>query len=180
MLAPSRPGSVRAGTGIRFGDPVATVHLIHGFLGSGKTTFARQLEASLPAIRFTHDEWMARLYGEDPPVELFAEYFRRVSEQIASVWPRCVELGLDVVLDLNFWSRWQRDETRALVASLGANSRLYRLVCSDDEAWRRIESRNRDSRGELVIARNTFDLLKGRFEPLDADEARIEAGGDSG
>src|SRR2546421_108333 len=55
---------------------MATVHLIHGFLGSGKTTFARQLEESLPAIRFTHDEWMSRIYGEDPPVERFAEYFR--------------------------------------------------------------------------------------------------------
>ena len=87
---------------------MATVHLIHGFLGVGKTSFARRLEQSLPAIRFTHDEWMARLYGTDPPPEIFPEYFRRVSDQIASVWPRCAELGCDVVLDLNFWSRRHR------------------------------------------------------------------------
>lgn len=42
---------------------MATAHLIHGFLGVGKTTFARQLEERLPAIRFSHDEWMARRYG---------------------------------------------------------------------------------------------------------------------
>jgi len=38
-----------------------TAHLIHGYLGAGKTTFARQLERNIPAIRFSHDEWMVRL-----------------------------------------------------------------------------------------------------------------------
>jgi predicted kinase len=38
-----------------------TAHLIHGFLGVGKTTLARQLEQKIPAIRFSHDEWMTRL-----------------------------------------------------------------------------------------------------------------------
>jgi predicted kinase len=149
--------------------------LIHGFLGAGKTTFARRLEESLPAIRFSHDEWMARLYGSDPLVELFAEYYRRVSSQIASVWPRCAELGLEVVLDLNFWSRKQRDETRGRIAQIGADSRLYRLARTDQEAWQRIEKRN-DLEGELLIVHSTFEALKDRFEPLDPDEERIEVG----
>ena len=33
------------------------VHLLAGLNGAGKTTFARQLEADLPAVRFTLDEW---------------------------------------------------------------------------------------------------------------------------
>ena len=89
-------------------------------------------------------------------------------------WPRCAELSIDVILDVNFWSRRERDDTRARAAAVGANSRLYRLGCSADEAWRRIEKRNHDLRGALFIARETFELLKERFEPLDADEARIE------
>lgn len=153
---------------------MATAHLIHGYLGAGKTTFARQLERSLPAIRFTHDEWMARLYGTDPPLEQFPEFFRRVSDQIGAVWPRCLELGIDVVLDLGFWSRRQRDETRAQVAKIGAAGRLYQLSCSDEQAWQRIERRNADLGGSLFIARNTFEILKGRFEPLDSDEPRVE------
>jgi predicted kinase len=60
-----------------------TAHLIHGYLGAGKTTFAMGLESETGAVRFTHDEWMRKLYGEDPPFELFAEYARRV----VGPWP---------------------------------------------------------------------------------------------
>ena len=92
---------------------MATAHLIHGFLGVGKTTLARQLERSIPAIRFSHDEWMTRLYGDDPPVEHFAELYRRVCQQVEEVWPRCLELGLNVVFEFGFWTRQERDVVRA-------------------------------------------------------------------
>jgi len=154
---------------------MVTVHMIHGYLGAGKTTLARKLERELPAIRFTHDEWTARLYGIDPPAERFADYAERVSPQIDAVWPRCVELGLDVVLDLDFWTRQGRDTARSRAQALGAAVRLYRLACPDEIAWQRIASRNaaRDT-GSLFIARTTFETLKTRFEHLDADEEREE------
>jgi predicted kinase len=72
---------------------MATAHLIHGYLGVGKTTFAGQLGQRIPAIRFSHDEWMKRLYGDDPPVEHFEEFCQRVWEQLEEVWPRCLELA---------------------------------------------------------------------------------------
>lgn len=158
----------------RYERDIPTVHLIHGYLGAGKTTFACNLERDLPAIRFTHDEWMARLYGEDPPVNDFPVYYRRVSDQIGTLWPRCLELGVDVVLDLNFWSRAQRDSTRATALTLGANVVLYRLICAEEEAWRRIDDRNRRLEGNLFIDRNTFNVLQTRFEPLGDDEERTE------
>ena len=156
---------------------MATAHLIHGYLGVGKTIFAKQLERSIPAIRFSHDEWMTRLYGDDPPAENFANFYRRVYEQVEEIWPRCLELGVDVVLDFGFWKRRERDDTRAKISTLGGRARLYRLTCSEDEAWRRIEKRNTDLQGSLVIVRNTFEVLKDRFQPLDPDEARIEVAG---
>jgi predicted kinase len=151
-----------------------TAHLIYGFLGVGKTTLARRLEQEIPAIRFSHDEWMTRLYGDDPPVEHFPEFCRRVSEQLEQVWPRCLELGIDVVLDFGFWSRRERDALRAKIIAIGAVARLYRVSCSEEEAWRRIEKRNANLQGSLYIARNTFEVLKHRFEPLGSDEECIE------
>lgn len=146
-----------------------TAHLVHGFLGAGKTTFARALEARLPAVRFTHDEWMVALYGPDPPADRFPELAGRVSAVVDGLWPRCLALGLDVVLDLAFWSRAQRDETRRRVEALGGRHRLYRLAVPDEEAWARIARRNAEP-GALHVARSTFETLRARFEPLGADE----------
>jgi len=38
------------------------VHLLCGLPGAGKTAYAYSLEAELPAVRFSLDEWMLRLY----------------------------------------------------------------------------------------------------------------------
>lgn len=35
-----------------------TVHMIHGFVGVGKTTFAKKLQQEVNAVRFSPDEWM--------------------------------------------------------------------------------------------------------------------------
>ncbi|WP_293913313.1 ATP-binding protein [Deinococcus sp.] len=78
---------------------IGTIHALHGFLGSGKTTLARRLERELPAFRFSSDEWMTTLYGQDPPAEQFAEFRTRVPTLMRRYWVRALELGLDVVLD---------------------------------------------------------------------------------
>lgn len=150
-----------------------TAHLIHGYLGAGKTTFARQLEVELPAIRFTHDEWTSRLYGDDPPFELFASYHRKVWALMQETWVRCLTLGLDVVVDMNFWRRADRDAARSAIATISADYKLYELKCTESDAWRRIDARNNDLKGSLLITRATFDFLKDRFEPLGDDEDRV-------
>lgn len=101
-------------------------------------------------------------------------FIREYSEQVEEVWSRCLQLGLDVVLDFGFWTRRDRDAARAKILLLGAQAHLYRLSCSDDEAWRRVEKRNANLQGSLLIVRNTFEMLKERFEPLDPEEARVE------
>ena len=63
--------------------------LIHGYLGTGKTTLAKRLEVEERALRFTHDDWIAQLYGRDPREEDFREYAGRVSGIIEGIWPRC-------------------------------------------------------------------------------------------
>ncbi len=155
---------------------MATAHLIHGFLGAGKTTFARKLEAELGALRFSHDEWMVELFGHDPPVERFAVQAQSVRRVMQALWLRSLGLGLDVVLDFGFWPRAERDEVRAQVAAIGANHRLYQLARSEAEAWRRIEARNTDLGDSLLITRATFETLKARFEPLADDEERVVIG----
>lgn len=150
---------------------MATAHLIHGFLGVGKTTFARRLERELPAKRFSPDEWMARLHGEDPPEEKFAGYRDAIFAQMNAEWPQVLRRGGDVILDFGFWTRQSRDEARQLAAGVGATTRLYRLECPDDVARARCQRRNANLDGSLFIADNTYDVLRAQFQPLDPDEA---------
>jgi predicted kinase len=149
---------------------MATAHLVFGFLGSGKTTLAKRLERQHSAVRFTPDEWMARLFGEDPPADRFQDRAAAILDIMQPLWVRCLSLGLDVVLDYGFWSRAERDRVRVVVGAIGATPVLWSVSCSDDEALKRIALRNEAAHRSLYIAPATFELLKARFEPLDVDE----------
>ncbi len=153
---------------------MAVAHLIHGYLGAGKTTFSKQLERELSALRYSPDEWLVTLFGHDPPAEHFAESSARVFSLIDRQWPRALELGVDVILDFGFWSRSARDAARAAARDVGAETRLYSLTCPEPIARARCLARNAEADGTLFISENTFELLKNRFEPLAADEAREE------
>ena len=145
---------------------MVTAHLLFGFVGSGKTTLAKELERRHRAIRFTPDEWMARLFGKDPHVAIFKEKQAAILELLEPVWTRCLHLGVDIVLDYGFWSRAERDYVRKLVESSGGQVLLYSVECPPEEARRRVLARNRQNHRSLYIAPATFDLLKGRLEPL--------------
>jgi predicted kinase len=158
---------------------MATAHLLFGFLGSGKTTLAKALEQRHHAVRFSPDEWMARLFGEDPPAAIFQAKAMAVLDLLEPVWTRCLGLGIDVVLDYGLWTRAERDHARALVRESGGEAVLYRVECPEDEARRRVAQRNRQAHRSLYITPETFDLLKARIEPLQPDEPyQIEAQGD--
>ena len=148
------------------------IHALHGFLGSGKTRLARQLESELPAMRFSSDEWMVTLYGQDPPEELFNIYRARVLAVMHSYWTRALELGLPVILDEGLWTRRERDGLRAEAAALGVPFILYALNTPEDVARQRVRRRNAEP-GSLFIAENTYDLLRPRFEALKQDEAHV-------
>jgi predicted kinase len=152
---------------------MATLHMIHGFVGAGKTTFAKRLESELPAVRFTHDEWMSRLYGDNPPLEYFAEYYNRVHNLIWVYASRLLELKQDVILDFGFWSRASRDEARAKAAVLGALHKLYFLDASEEVLKERVRKRNEHLQGSLYIDDHAFELFKVRFEILEKDEEHV-------
>ena len=147
--------------------------LLHGFLGVGKTHLARRLEVEHRAIRFTHDAWMRRLYGDDPPAERFPDYAARVSNTMKSVWTRCLDLGTNVVLDFGFWSVAERAQARALVKSHGGEPLLYRLSCPDAVALARIAQRNGQP-DSVTITPETYWTLRASFVPLAHDEPRID------
>jgi predicted kinase len=145
-----------------FADERSTVRrwrrarLLDGYLGVGKTMRARRLEHELPPIRFTHDEWVTRLYGDDPDVKRaeFGDMRRRVQAQMEPAWSRCQQMGLDVVLEFGLSSRQQRDVLRAKIVALRASARPCRVTCSDRVTGQRIDKRNTELSVDFLIVRN--------------------------
>jgi predicted kinase len=151
-----------------------TAYLVHGYLGAGKTTLAKQLERGLAAaVRFSPDEWMTALYGHDPPADQFSGVFERVCRMLNDTWPRVLRVGVDVILDFGFWRRSWRDDARALAAGRGAEVVLYDVHCDEDLARERCRRRNAEPSGSFYMDDSTFDALRAGFEPLGVDEPCI-------
>src|SRR3989344_6787594 len=105
--------------------PVA--HIIIGFIGSGKTSFARKLEKETGAVRFTKDEWMVSLFGNTPPKDKFEEYDHKMTSLSRDMALECLRAGTDVIIDEGFWEKEQRDEIRERVKKVGAIPKFYYL-----------------------------------------------------
>jgi predicted kinase len=159
---------------------MATLHLLHGFTGAGKTTFARKLECELSALRFTPDEWIVRLYGNNPPEEYFSEYLERVTNLIWELTIQLLRSDRDVILDFGFWSRSSRDEAHSKARSVGARVKLYSLSCAEETMRQRVLKRSADlPAGALLIDENAIQLFKERFEPLAEDESYLKVYSDA-
>lgn len=144
--------------------------LLCGLPGSGKTTLAKRLEASIPATRLCGDEWMARL-----GVDLFDEHFRDRLESL--FWDLARDLlrhGQSVILESGFWLRADRDEKRLGARSLGASVELHHLDVGLDELVRRIEARAAEgAAGAVDVSEAQLRRWASHFEPPGRAEAAL-------
>lgn len=150
----------------------ARLILICGLPGSGKTTLARWLAPTIPAVRFSPDEWKHDLgidyYDEERRVRLEERLWRLAQELLG--------LGQSVILENGFWAREERDELRLAARALGVGVEPRYLEAPVDELWRRLEIRNREARpGTAPIKRDDLERWAQRFEaPDDAELALFD------
>jgi len=148
---------------------MARVHLVCGFLGVGKTTFAKRLVEQVGGVRFSVDELYLQLFATGPTYELDRAALARLLTVLDQLWPQVVAAGTDVVLDFGFWRRHLRDHVRTLAHAQGAETQLYWLRCSDELALARCLARN-GAAGAFLISEQGFRELKSHFQPLGGDE----------
>ena len=149
------------------GVQVGRLVVITGLPGSGKTTRATQLAASMPAVRMSPDDWMMA-----SGIDLWSSSIRvRIEQlQLALALDLLCE-GRNVVIEWGVWSREERDALRDAARAIGAPVELCHLTAPVDELWRRIEARDREGRwGARSIERHELDEWAAAYEEPTAEE----------
>ena len=156
----------------------ATVYILCGFIGSGKTTFAKKLEKETGAVRITKDEWLIDLFGHDPSIPKYAEYDQIICEISRGMAFQFAKKGIDVIIDEGFWTKEQRNEMRKKIQSIGAKAILYYLNTPIEIIRKRMLKRNKKlTKDSFKISSEMFDNYLKQWQPLSEDEGYVVVNG---
>lgn len=152
------------------------VYLICGFIGAGKTTFAKKLEEKTGAVRVTKDEWSIRFIGNDPTIDGYAEWDRKIIDLSRDFAFYLVGKGIDVIMDEGFWEKETRDEMRRRADAIGAKVVMYYLETPIETIRERVVGRNNNLTGNsFKISREMLDNYLKDWQPPTEDEDYILA-----
>ena len=150
---------------------MATLFLICGLPGAGKTTLAKQLEVSRSTLRLSPDEWIARIM-EDASDTAELDRLRDPIESLQwDVAQKALSLGVSIILENGFWAKQERTMFQSKARALGARVEMHFLDVPKDELWNRLNKRNADRpHGSFVVTKEQLDSWWSSFEPPTTDE----------
>ncbi len=124
----------------------ANVYFMIGNVGAGKSTLANQLSKEFDAHVFIIDEWMNTLFLMDQPnppsYEWSLERVERIEKQILKETLRMLKRGTDVILEIGFFSKKQRDRVNESLRSEGFIPIYYYLDIDKETRLQRVQIRN--------------------------------------
>jgi len=157
----------------------ATIFLVEGPVGAGKSTFAARLGQDHAAARLNLDEWMVTLFRPDRPSDGFmawyAERKQRCIEQIWNVACDLIDTGSSVVLELGL-VQWQaREDFYARCDAAGHPLVVYVLDAPRHVRLERVRRRNVERGGTFRMEVNDeiFDLANRAWQAPDDVESAV-------
>lgn len=150
----------------------ATVVMMCGVSGSGKTTMARRMEADgWRRLSADIDVWN-RFGGDyasmpaDRQRQIYMEAVNSMLEQI----PEYVKSGERVVIDSSMCKRAKRNAVRHMCDSLGVKCALIYTSASREELLRRLSSRHGQGPDDQIVPEAELDRFLCNFEAPEPDE----------
>jgi predicted kinase len=158
---------------------MATLHFICGKTGAGKTTLARTLGRTLPAVVFCEEEWLVTLGFE---VRSLAEFEAAAVKCRALIGPLAADLlrlGVSVVFDFCGNTIESRQWVRRVFEAAGADHLLHVIEATDAQCLANIHRRNDEKPPGIYwgpVSDETFHAVTPYFTPPRPDEGfRIQA-----
>jgi predicted kinase len=115
--------------------------IVCGLPGSGKTTYAKEIQAKFRAVRFCPDEWMDAI-----ALDLWDAARREKIETLQwQFGQELLSLGLTVIIEWGTWGRSERDALRLRARELRAAVELHYLSAPVDVLLDRIQRRSMEN-----------------------------------
>lgn len=155
---------------------MATLHLIEGPVGAGKSTFAQRLGFDLSAPRLDLDEWMVALFRPDrPEVDFMRWYLERKDRCLTQIWNvawEIIESGCDCVLELGLISRADRAAFYERVDAADFKLDVYVVDAPEETRRQRVRERNQRQSGtfKMAVSDEIFDIANRAWEAPDEAE----------
>jgi predicted kinase len=121
---------------------MATLHFICGKAGAGKTTLARELGRTLPAVVFCEVEWICTLGFEVGSLEDFASASAKCRSLIGRLAGELLRIGVSVVFDFAGNTVKSRRWVRTVFEEVHADHVLHVIEATDAECLANIHRRN--------------------------------------
>jgi predicted kinase len=149
----------------------ATLNLVFGPIGAGKTTYAHALARREGAVAFVLDDWGARLFGPDVhgPIDFgwMVERLGRCQGLIWSTATAVLAAGTSVVLDLGLMRRDGRERIRQIAQEAGLSLQWHFVDAPREVRRARVAARN-ETKGETFVKEvppEMFDMIEAIYEP---------------
>lgn len=156
----------------------ATLNVIFGPCGAGKTTYAHAFARREKAVAFILDEWMARMFGPDMPEPLQYDWMlERVGRCEAQIWATCAGVlaaGTSVILDIGLMRKADRDRVREIAEATELPLQFHFVDAPKAVRRARVLDRN-VVRGEsfaIEVTPDLFDFIEGVYEAPEPTELR--------
>lgn len=148
------------------------LYIIQGFIGAGKTTFSKKLSRDTGAIRLNADEWVVEHFSES---EYNLDWNTCFDKAVSTLWgeaEKYLRAGQDVIFDMGFWKKQDRDFARDFAGRLGAECKHYYLYVPDEILKQRIINARPEEWAKKHL--QNFDKNKSAFEEPKEDEDFIK------
>ena len=152
---------------------MATLHFICGKAGSRKTTLARKLGQTLPAVVICEDDWIDTLGFEIRSLDDFIAASSKWRSLIGPLASEMLRLGVSVVFDFAGNTANGRRWVRSIFEATDADHVLHVIQATDAQCLANIHRRNREKPPGIYwghVADDIFHQVTGHFAPPEPEE----------